>query len=283
MKDKKLFGLIGWPVKHSLSPFMHNAAFKYLGMEACYRLFPLKEEDLEGFLKNLSKNKIFGLNVTIPYKEKVIEYLDWKSPQVRFTGAANTIVVGKNNYLKGFNTDGIGFNRHLVYDLKFNPRDKNVLILGAGGAAKAITYQLIRRRVATILLYDIVREKAENLKEKLSQQSEDCAIGVIASLEEVDFKNIDLLINATPCGMKKTDPCPIKKDMLHKNMLVYDLIYNPTQTKLLRLASDIGAKTSNGLRMLLYQGGLSFTHFTGKKAPLRVMEEALKKAVNRLC
>ncbi|MCM8782875.1 MAG: shikimate dehydrogenase [Candidatus Omnitrophica bacterium] len=283
MRYKKVYGLIGWPVKHSLSPLMHNSAFRYLKMDACYKLFPLKEDELEDFLRNLSKNNIFGLNVTIPYKEKVIKYLDWKSASVRFTGAANTIVVGEENYLKGFNTDGLGFMRHLVYDLKFKLQGKNVFILGAGGAAKAITYQLIRGKVRSIALYDIDREKAKDLKERLNQQDKACVIRVVSSLEEVDFKNIDLLINATPCGMRKTDPCPVKKDMLHKDMFVYDLIYNPIQTKLLKLAQGLGARTSNGLGMLLYQGVLSFKHFTGKYAPLHIMERALKEAVERLC
>lgn len=279
----KIYGLIGFPVKHSLSPLMHNAAFRYLKIKAEYKLFPLKEEELKDFLNNLYKNRIFGLNVTIPYKEKVLEYLDWKSPQVRFTGAVNTIVVGRNNYLRGYNTDGIGFNRHLVYDLKFNPKDKNVLILGAGGAAKAVTYQLIRKKVSSITIYDIDKQKAKDLKERLYRESDESIIKLVSSLEEVNFKEIDLLINATPVGMKEDDPCLVKKEMLHKDMLVYDLIYNPAQTKLLKLAKKVGARTSNGLMMLLYQGALSFKHFTGKDAPLHIMEEALKKGVSKLC
>ena len=281
MTAKKIYGLIGWPVKHSLSGFMHNAGFSYYKLNACYKLFPLKENELENFLRSLSKNNIYGLNVTIPYKEKVIKYLDWKSPEVRFCGASNTILVEKNNYLKGYNTDGIGFNRHLIYDLKFNPQDKNVLILGAGGAAKAITHQLARRKVASITIYDIDKEKSRKLKEKLAEEFKDCKIQDIFSLEEVDFKNINLLINATPCGMKKNDPSLVEEKMLHKDMLVYDLIYNPPQTKLLKLAQKIGAKTSNGLGMLLYQGMRAFEIWTKRKAPKKIMQEALLKAIEK--
>jgi shikimate dehydrogenase len=281
MTAKKIYGLIGWPVKHSLSGFMHNAGFSYYKINACYKLFPLKEDELEDFLKNLSKNKISGLNVTIPYKEKVLKYLDWKSKEVRFCGAVNTILVEKNNYLKGYNTDGIGFIRHLIYDLKFDPQDKNVLILGAGGAAKAITHQLARHKVKSITIYDIDKEKARNLKEKLSQKFKNCKIQDISFLDEIDFKDINFLINATPCGLKETDPSPIKREMLHKEMLVYDLIYNPPQTKLLKLAQKIGAKTSNGLGMLLYQGMRSFEIWTKKTAPKKIMQEALLKAIKK--
>jgi len=279
MATQKTYGLIGWPVKHSFSPAMHNSAFKYLKINATYKLFPLKEEELADFLKSLPKNKICGLNVTIPYKEKVLDYLDWKSPEVRFCGSANTILVEKNNYLKGYNTDGIGFNRHLIYDLKFNPQDKNVLILGAGGAAKAITDQLGRCKVKSITIYDIDKEKAKNLKEKLSEEFKDCKIQNVSFLEEINFKDINLLINATPCGMNPDDPCIIREEMLHKDMLVYDLIYNPPQTKLLKLAQKIGARHSNGLGMLLYQGMRSFEIWTGKVAPKKIMLEALLKEV----
>ncbi|MCM8757591.1 MAG: shikimate dehydrogenase [Candidatus Omnitrophica bacterium] len=278
MATFRIYGLIGFPVKHSLSPLMHNAAFGCLGIKAEYRLFPLKENELKYFLMNLSKNNIFGLNVTIPYKEKVLEYLDWKSEEVKTVGAVNTILVERNNYLKGYNTDGIGFYHHLRYGLKFNPKGKNVLILGAGGASKAISNQLAKKGIKTILIYDIDKEKSKNLAKDINLKFKSCKAEDVDFLKNVQFKDIDLLINATPVGMKKEDPCLVKKEMLHKGILVYDLIYNPAQTKLLNLAKEVGARFSNGLGMLLYQGMFSFEIWTKKRAPKEIMEEALRKA-----
>jgi shikimate dehydrogenase len=125
---------------------MHNAAFQALNINAEYTLFELKPEELEDFLLSLAQRGISGLNVTIPYKEKVLGSLQWKSPEVRFTDAANVIIVKENNDLEGWNTDGIGFHRHLTIDLKFDIAGKNVIILGAGGAAKSVTDQLARNK-----------------------------------------------------------------------------------------------------------------------------------------
>ncbi len=260
---------------------MHNAAFQALKINAEYKLFELKQEELEDFFSSLSKENICGLNVTIPYKEVVLNYLSWQSPEVSFTGASNTILVKDENFLKGYNTDGLGFYHHLTKDLKFDISGKRVVILGAGGAAKAVTNQLAREKAKSIAIYDIDKNKSLNLAEQLNKDFPNSHAIWVDSIDGLDIKNADLLINATPIGMKEGDPCLISPDKFHPRLLVYDLIYNPCETKLLKLAKTKGARTFNGLGMLLYQGTRSFEIWTDKKAPLEIMRQALNKAINK--
>jgi len=281
MIPPKIYGLIGYPVKHSFSAIMHNATFKALGINAEYKLFEKRPEELGYFLHSLSKENIYGLNVTIPYKEVVLKYLQWKSPEVKFTDAVNVIIVKDKSYLEGWNTDGIGFHRHLTMDLKFNPLGKSVVVLGAGGAAKAIINQLARHGAKNITIYDIDNDKSLNLAAKINKEFPKCNAIASDSIEKLDIKNADLLINATPIGMKGDDPCLVDPDSLHPSLLVYDLIYNPPETKILKLAKQKGAPISNGLGMLLYQGVRSFELWTGQKAPVEVMRKALREAMSK--
>lgn len=278
----KIYGVLGYPAKHSLSPLMHNAAFKALKIDAEYRIFEIEQVELGGFLKSLSDKNIHGLNVTVPYKEAVIKYLQWESAEVRFTQAANTIIVKKDNYLEGWNTDGLGFHRHLTEDLKFSLPGKHVIMLGAGGAAKSVVDQLARKGAKIIEIFDVDKDKCLRLTEKLSLEFLECKTTAVDSPDAMDFKNADLLINATPVGMKQDDKCLVDANKLHSRLLVYDLIYNPAETKLLKMAREKGAKVSNGLGMLLYQGALSFELWTGKKAPIGVMRNALNEGVKKL-
>ncbi len=274
---KKIYGLIGFPVKHSLSSFMHNAAFKALAINAEYKLFEVAPEGLDDFLKNLEKNNIFGLNVTIPYKERVLEFVspDFEAPYLKKIKAINTIA-NKNGVWKGFNTDIPGFERHLKEN--FDPADKKVAIIGAGGAAKAVAYCLAQSGAKKIIVFDIDRTKSQNLTNMIKSIF-DFPIFPVESIEELGLIDKDLLVNATPIGLKESDPSPVPEEYLHKNLFVYDLIYNPAETKLLAAARKAGARTSNGLGMLLYQGMLSFEIWTGKIAPKEVMEGALLEAL----
>ena len=283
---KRIYGLIGYPIKHSLSPAMHNAAFKYLketnkiDYDAEYLLFEKKPEELEGFLKNLKAKNIFGLNVTVPYKERILDFvdLDSESDHLRKIKAVNTIVV-YDGILQGFNTDIPGFQKDLRENI--DPTDKRVAILGAGGAARAVAYVLANSKAKDIHIYDIDRSKSQNIVNMVKSLFADYPIFAVDSIEQLDIRNKDLLINATPVGLSKTDPCLVKEEMLHKNLFVYDLIYNPSETKLLALAKDKGLRFSNGLKMLLYQGVLSFGHWTGQNAPQKIMWEALRKELER--
>jgi len=273
-KNKKIFGLIGYPVKHSLSAYMHNAAFEYLGLQAHYELFEVPPPQLEDFFKNINTNNIYGLNVTIPHKESVMKFveLDFDSTHIQHIRAINTIL-NKNGKLIGYNTDIGGFSLDLLE--KFNPQHKTVALFGAGGAARAVVYALYKLKAKEIYVYDINREKLGSLLEMMKKIDSSYPIFGVNSVSDLDIKQKDLLINATPVGMKETDPCLIDESMIHKNIFIYDLIYNPKETRLLKLAKQVKARYSNGLGMLLYQGILAFKLFTGREAPEEVMKEAL--------
>ncbi|MCX5702248.1 MAG: shikimate dehydrogenase [Candidatus Omnitrophica bacterium] len=281
MPYTKIYGVLGYPAKHSLSPVMHNAAFKALRINAEYKIFEIEPSELNIFLSSLAKNNIFGLNVTVPYKEKVMPSLDSISSEAELIGAVNTIKVSKSR-LEGFNTDGSGFLKSLSEDLNFEPKGKNIAILGAGGAAKAVSVCLSKTKPKAIAIYDIDKPKLMALVSHLKKIFGDVNYAAVNSVAELDMPNLDLLINATPIGMKDSDPCLVNPDALHSKLLVYDLIYNPAETKLLALAKEVGAKVSNGLGMLLHQGALSFELWTDKKAPVKVMREVLEKEVRKL-
>ena len=275
----KLYGLVGSPIQHSLSPCMHNAAFAALKIKAKYKLFELSAPQLEGFLDNLEKNNILGFNVTIPYKEKVLPYLNIKSLGVREIGAVNAVIVTKDGKLKGFNTDFLGFSRHLKV-LKVKPR--KTAIIGAGGAARAVCFALGKSKVEEICIYDIDPYKSLGLVSHFKDVFNQIKFSAVARIGELNLQDKDLLVNASPVGMQQDDFCLVESKSMHKDLFVYDLIYNPVETKLIAQARLSGARFSNGLGMLLYQGVLSFGHFTGKKAPVEIMWAALQKGVKKL-
>lgn len=275
---KMIYGIIGYPVKHSLSPAMHNAAFRALGIDAEYKLFEVKPDELQSFLKDLGKNNILGLNVTIPHKENVFEFasLDSDNSYLRQIGAINTIV-NRNGKWFGYNTDISGFARHIKEN--FDPANKKVAIVGAGGAARAVSFALVKSAAKEISIFDIDKSKSENISKMVKSLAADFPIYVAKSIEDLKINNKDLLINATPLGLKPADNLPVEEKMLHRDLFVYDLIYNPAETRLLKLAIKSGAKTSNGLGMLLYQGMQSFEIWTGSLAPKEVMQKALVEAL----
>jgi shikimate dehydrogenase len=267
------YGLIGFPLEHSLSPLMHNAAFAALELDATYRLFPLKEEEFKDFFDRLKDehSPIFGLNVTVPYKEKVIPYLDSVNPYVQKIKAVNTIVVSKKRRLQGFNTDGPGFLAH-IKELGFDVAQKRIAILGAGGAARAVLSSLclLMPGPRDISIYDNEIDKADHLVRDLSDQMNLSIVRVARAIDDLDIDKADLLINATPVGLKNSDPCLIDEDLLHPRLMVYDLIYNPQETALLKMAKNKGAKVSNGLGMLFFQGVLAFQHWAGVQLPPQI-------------
>ncbi len=272
----KLYGLVGFPVQHSLSPCMHNAAFSALKIKAKYKLFELPVEQLDNFLKNLNKNNICGFNVTIPYKEKVLPYLHIKSVGVKGIGAVNTVVVTPAGKLKGFNTDFLGFSRHLKV-LKVKPA--RVAIIGSGGAARAVCFALGKNKVKEICIYDIDVYKSLGLVNQFKDLFSQTKFSAVVRIEELALLDKDLLVNTSPVGMHPQDPCLIEARSMHAELFVYDVIYNPAETKLISQAKQAGCRCSNGLGMLLYQGALAFGHFTGKKAPVGIMQAALEKGV----
>ncbi|NLE65236.1 MAG: shikimate dehydrogenase [Elusimicrobia bacterium] len=279
-----IYGLIGYPLGHSLSPVMHNTAFGELGVEARYQLFPMPQEEIAGFLKGVKEegSPIFGLNVTVPHKEAVLPFLDSVDPFAEKVGAVNTIVVTPKRKLVGYNTDGPGFLTHLT-EIGVDPVGKRVAIVGAGGAARAIVSVLCLLRPApeSILIYDIDQDKARQLLRDLSLRMETAHVKVVSTMDDLNVELADLLVNATPVGMRPGDPLPVDPALFHPHMTVYDLIYNPAETKLLKAAREKGAHAVNGLKMLFYQGVLAFQHWAETQVPEPVkarMWEELEKA-----
>jgi len=256
---------------------MHNAAFKRLGLDAIYLVFEVAPKGLGDAIAAIRGLGIAGINVTIPHKEAVIKYLDDLSQEAKLIGAVNTIV-NKNGKLTGHNTDVFGFIKALKEDLKFDPRGKNIFILGAGGAAKAVAFGLAQKGAKRIVLTDVADEKALELACDVELKT-NCACLALPcgspGIKEM-ILNSQLLVNATPCGMKDADPAAIDPKLLHKGLAVFDLVYNKN-TKLIKAAKRMGLRASGGLDMLLYQGARAFELWTGKKAPVEVMRKALKK------
>lgn len=283
----KIYGLVGYPLEHSFSPLMHNAAFKRLNISGEYRLFQKQPEELESFLINLEGENIYGVNVTIPYKEKVLGLgfieIDRTARYAREIKVINTIV-RKGKDLKGFNTDIAGFLRHLN-KISVDPLNKRIALLGAGGAGKAVAYAVAKKGAREIAIFDLNRGRSENVVNMLEELFPDLNAVAVDEIEQLNIIDKDLLINATPVGLKEDDPCLIDEDVLHKDLFVYDLIYNPSPTKLLSLAESKGLRYSDGLGMLVYQGAFSFIYFTETHIPyVKIVEvmwgaidEALKK------
>jgi len=281
MNKSRSYGLIGNPVQHSLSPLMHNAALARLKIKARYKLFPLEERELKAFLAGLEKKNIRGLNITIPYKETVLRLIDGnQSSAVRVIGAANTLVIDKNGRPKLFNTDYLGFIRHLK-ELKIKP--KRAAIIGAGGASRAVCFALWKMKAEEIAIYDIDKFRSLSLMKRFNQEFTGTQVLAAGSVEELNLKDKDLLINTSPVGMKENDPLLVNPALLHPELFVYDLIYNPQETKLLKLAKESGLSYANGLGMLLYQGVEALELWMApKKAPVEAMRSALEKGAKRL-
>jgi len=279
-KMVKVVGIYGYPIKHSLSPVMHNAAFKALKLDFIYLPFAVKPEDLEIAVKTIRVLGLKGMNVTVPHKEKVMKYLDTLDSSASEVHAVNTIS-NQNGKLIGYNTDGIGFLKSLKG--KFNSRGKKVVLLGAGGAGKAIADALAKSKVSSLTIIDPNKEKAKEtalLVEKMCKVSGvKCKLTVNGQLSTVN-SDVVLLINATPLGMRPNDPLPVNLKYLHKDLFVYDIVYN-RETELLKEAKRIGAKTLSGLEMLIYQGAEAFRIWTGREAPIEVMREAVATALKR--
>ncbi len=286
-ENKSLYGIVGYPVEHSLSPLMHNAAFEMLGVDAAYKLFPLKEAELDGFFKELhnTESPIFGLNVTVPYKEIVVKHLDQLTPFAEKVGAVNTVVIDKDRKLTGYNTDAPGFLSHLT-EIGFQTEGKRVAILGAGGVSRAIIAALclVPERPESIRIYDMVKEKADQLVDDLKERIDLSIVESVQSIDDLNIELADFLINATPVGMQKNDPCLVDLEALHSDMCVYDVIYNPEETMLLKEAKARGAKVSNGLAMLYYQGVLAFQHWADIELSDKVknkMRQSLEEGAQR--
>ncbi len=296
----QLFGIFGYPLAHTLSPDMHEAGFRALGIDANYIVLELDSAGFRDAMRYIKKSQLSGFNVTVPYKEVVLKFLDQISPEARAIGAVNT-VYRKGNRWCGTNTDMEGFLITLSREGHFCPRNKKAVVLGAGGASRAVTYGLCLRGIRKLSVVDAVPGKAENIirdfqkifkgTECLPLRAGDPEIGSLIA-------QADLVVNATPLGLKKDDPLPVSAEwipnarkkgkvlrgrtVLQKKddpKLFMDLIYNPVETAFLAAAKKRGHRTLNGSSMLLYQGVRAFECWTRRKAPVSVMREALMEKI----
>jgi shikimate dehydrogenase len=262
----KIFGILGRPVSHSLSPAMHNAAFRHLGINAVYVAFPVS--DLAQAVAGLRGLGIGGVSVTIPFKEEIIPLLDELDRQAAAIGAVNT-VVNRDGHLTGYNTDWLGAVTALT--AKISLKGRHVLILGAGGASRAIAYGIVQEG-GKVSLTDLDAARAAALARDLGAAA--------IPPEAISACPATILVNASPVGMTpNVDGIPINPDLMGRFECVMDIVYQPLATRLLREAQARGAATIDGLQMLIHQGAAQFELWTGREAPIEVMAQAAYEAL----
>lgn len=273
-----LIGLFASPSAHSVSPIIHNNAFKKLGLNYAYLSFEVNKDNLKDAVKSIKTLKMRGVNLSMPNKKEVIQYLDEISETAKLSQSVNTIV-NDNGILKGYSTDGKGFFKSLEEEEIF-VKNKNITILGTGGASISIISQAVFEGVENIFVFkrDKNWEEQKKILDNISDKT-NCKIELY-SLEDKNIlkRKIEesiLLINATNVGMKENISLIEDKSFFRKDLIVSDIIYNPTKTKLLQIAEKEGCKIVNGIGMLLYQGALSFELWTDKKMPVEYIKEIL--------
>lgn len=270
---KKIYGIIGHPVAHSLSPVMHQAAFKAAGIKAEYKLFdidPDEPEELANFCHECELNNLGGFSVTMPYKQTIMTYMDYYDPLAKIVGSVNTVNIetDKKNggpLLTGYNTDTIGAMAAL--NEKTQLPGKRVLVLGAGGAARAIVYSL-KACGADVHIFNRTMEKAKALANEFD-------VNFIEYRLIKPEANFEVIVNATPVGSEETTDSLLHADQIQKGSVVMDIVTVPMQTQLLKEAEKAGAEVITGERMLLHQAAGQFEIWFGKTAPLDTMEKAL--------
>ncbi len=265
--------VIGHPIEHSMSPIMHNAALKDLSLDYVYVAFNIPPNDLKKAVLGFKMFSIKGINVTIPHKENIIPYLDEIDPLAEKIGAVNTIK-NEGKYLIGKNTDASGAKKALL-DAGCEITGKKALILGAGGAAKAVSFA-ISEDLDAVYIANRTEKRAIKLAKDLTNKTTIKAVGKNMSINTLKnlVNDVDILINTTPLGMyPDIEESPISEEILHNNLFVFDIVYNPLETRLLKEASKIGCKTLGGLDMFVNQGALAFEWWTGKKPNLNLMKE----------
>ncbi len=279
--NTSVFGVIGDPIAHTMSPLMHNRAIAAMGIDAVYVPFNVKPSDLENAIRAIIPMGIKGLNVTVPHKTGVMRLLDRLTNVAKTVGAVNTII-NDTGILIGDNTDSYGFEMSLKKGCSLEKLPERVCILGAGGAARGVAYACsIKDEVKEVIIINRTFDKAEKISKELAQSTGKKLVPMPA--DEKTIKNVlpecNLVVNTTSVGMHPdTGSSPVPDPgVFHKGQIVCDIIYNPLKTKFLKDAEFHGARTLNGLGMLAYQGARSLSLWTGMEAPVDVMLEVLKE------
>ncbi len=278
----RICGVIGDPIEHTLSPIIQNAAFKALDLDYVFLAFKVSPNQVDKAIAGMRALEIVGLNVTMPHKEAVIKHLDQIDENAKFLNAVNTIH-NKDGQLIGYNTDGIGAIKALKENGS-NPKGKKILLLGAGGSARAIAYALAKQTDELIILNRTVSvaKKIVNLLNK-TLNKKILADSLTTQKIREHIQQSDILINATSVGMKpNSNQSLIPKQLIKPKMTIMDIVYNPVETKLAREAKSAGAKVVSGTEMLIYQGAASFEIWTGKTAPVEVMRKAALERLSKV-
>jgi len=273
-------GIIGHPIGHSISPLFQQAALDAIGFDGAYEAWDVAPDGVGEFVAGLRAPGTLGINVTVPHKEAVIPFLDEVDDRSSTAGAVNTIV-NRDGRLTGYNTDGTGFLRALREGADFDPRGRDVLVLGAGGSARGVVYALARAGIAQLFIANRTLERAERLVD-IAIDSGVAAEAMVLSDAPGATREVSLIVNCTSMGMvhgPDENGSPLSAADIPSTVLVNDLVYNPLETPLLREAARAGAATLGGIQMLVYQGAASFEMWTGHDAPVAVMLEAATAAM----
>lgn len=279
----RLLGVFGHPIGHSLSPVMHQAALEKLGLqdEFSYLPFDVRPEQLPAAVAAIRALDMRGVNVTIPHKENVLPLLDLVQPEAVLLGAVN-VIVNEDGRLIGYNTDGLGFLRSMTEETGVSPAGKNILIIGAGGACRAVAAALFAAGAAELVIVNRSRQRAEAVARMIDPSLRQVQVMDFAdeSLDQA-VAGAEILVNTTSLGMAPAGGCPLNEQLhlLHPGQLVCDIVYRPRSTPWLQAAAAAGCQTLGGLGMLLYQGAEAFQLWTGQPAPIAVMRQALVQAL----
>jgi shikimate dehydrogenase len=278
-------GVFGDPVAHSLSPEIQNAALKAGKINLQYARFHIRSEELRLAFSLLPKLDFVGANLTVPHKIAALGLVDELDDEAKQIGAVNTVAI-RDGKLIGFNTDGVGFSRAIRSEFSVDLRDLRVLLLGAGGAARAIAMQCAQANCERLVIANRTLEKAKQLVAELHPRfAGPRVLGPVARLEAVPWENkalqfqlgnVDLVVNATPLGLNPNDAEPLPRELLAPHLMIYDTVYTRGRTPLLVAADEAGARGVNGLSMLVHQGARAFEIWFGREAPIDAMRAALQ-------
>jgi len=277
----ELVGLFGYPVRHTASPAFQNAGFEAAGLDWVYLPFEVHPNDVGRAIDGIVVLGFRGINLTIPHKQAVIEYLDELSPEAEIIGAVNTVDI-RGGRLKGYNTDGRGFVRSIKEESGVELDGRRVFLMGSGGAGRAVAVQAALDGASEIGICDCEESRSQSVVSLIDSRIRAGVASFVpfdSSAIRSGVQQCELFVDATPLGMKPDDPMSIDGDWLNASSLVYDLVYDPPETPLLRTARERGCRTQSGLGMLLYQGCIAFETWTGVSAPVAEMRKALESAV----
>ncbi len=279
-------GLIGYPLSHSLSPAIHKTALDQLGLEGDYELLETSPEGIADRVKYLKNNNFTGFNVTIPHKIEIMKFLDDIDDFAQKVGAVNTVVINRDKKLSGYNTDVYGFIQAIPAEVRENLKGKKAVILGSGGAARAVGFAAAEAGIEELGIITLPDEipDAQQIKELINNSYNQLKINCSALSDVMTLTDVSLIINATPVGMEGMFEgiSPVSEyslSTLPQQAFIYDIVYKPQKTKLLELAEKHGFKTLGGLDMLILQGARSFFLWTGRQAPVEAIKNTLLKQI----